>query len=300
MNVVCITANRLNNSTLSDWFRDYHPLFSFNLISSMEGVIFNIKRYAIHDGPGIRVTFFMKGCPLNCWWCHNPEGISPKIESVERIDRIGEKEFRVNEEVGKKYKVADLMAIVEKERVFIEESGGGVTFSGGEPLMQSGFVSEAMESLKKFGIHTCIDTSGQADASVVDSVIPLCDLFLLDLKHPSEELHKKYTGHSNKLILANYEKIFSSGKDVIVRIPVVPGFNDDDSSLKQFRDYLIAKNTKNLKRIDLLAYHKIGASKYSRFGLEYKMNDVEQPTSERMNELKAYFSEPGFKVKIGG
>ena len=137
----------------------------------MEGIIFNIKRYAIHDGPGIRVTFFMKGCPLSCWWCHNPEGISPDIVKVERVDRIGEKEFRVQEEVGIKYSIDSLMKIVDKERVFIEESGGGVTFSGGEPLMQYKFVIESMKELRKEGIHTCLDTSGQADPGIIQDIV---------------------------------------------------------------------------------------------------------------------------------
>lgn len=266
----------------------------------MEGLIFNIKRYAVHDGPGIRVTFFMKGCPLSCWWCHNPEGISPKIESVERIDRIGDKEFHVDELVGKKYTIPDLMEIVEKERVFIEESGGGVTFSGGEPLLQGRFVLEALKELKSSGIHTCIDTSGQVATELLDLVIPYCDLFLLDLKHPSDEKHRLYTGNGNKLILENYKRIFASDSDVIVRIPIVPGHNDDDKSLIQFRDYLLANKNKNLKRLDLLPYHKIGLSKYLRFGIDYKMTDVEEPTSDRMKELKDFFLESGIKVKIGG
>ncbi|MEE4114675.1 MAG: glycyl-radical enzyme activating protein [Marinilabiliaceae bacterium] len=266
----------------------------------MEGIIFNIKRYAIHDGPGIRVTFFMKGCPLSCWWCHNPEGISPRIEKVARIDRIGQKEFRVNEEVGKKYSVAGLLEIVDKERVFLEESAGGVTFSGGEPLMQSEFVIEAMKALRSKGIHTCLDTSGQADRAVIENVIPHTDLFLLDIKHVDSALHKKFTGVSNKRIFDNYDRLFSSGKDIFVRIPVIPGFNDDETNLKAIRDYLVGKRDKNLLGIDLLSYHRIGASKYKRFGMEFKMDGVEEPSVERMKELKSFFSEPGFKVKIGG
>lgn len=266
----------------------------------MEGTIFNIKRYAIHDGPGIRVTFFMKGCPLSCWWCHNPEGISPDIESVERIDRIGEKEFRVMEDVGRRIKIDELLSIVEKDRVFIEESGGGVTFSGGEPLMQSKFVLEAIKELKANNFHTCIDTSGQTFSEVIDSVIPYTDMFLLDLKHFDDKLHLKYTGVSAIKIFKNYQKIFESGSEVIIRVPVIPGYNDDEKNLASLRNYLIDNKGFKINRVDLLPYHKIGSSKYGRFGIDYKMNGVEQPSHSRMKELKAFFSEAGFKVKIGG
>lgn len=266
----------------------------------MEGTIFNIKRYAIHDGPGIRVTFFMKGCPLSCWWCHNPEGISSKIESVERIDRIGEKEFRVMEDVGRKINTDELLSIVEKDRVFIEESGGGVTFSGGEPLMQSKFVLEAMKELRAINIHTCIDTSGQTQTDVIDSVIPYTDMFLLDLKHLDDKRHTEYTGVSTNKILDNYQKILESGTEVIIRIPVIPGYNDDENNLTSMRSYLIDNKNYMIKRVDLLPYHKIGSSKYGRFGLDYKMDGTEQPSQLRMKELKAFFGEPGFKVKIGG
>ncbi len=266
----------------------------------MNGLIFNIKRFAIHDGPGIRLTFFMKGCPLSCWWCHNPEGISPDIENIERIDRIGNKEFKVREEVGLSYSIDDLVKLVQKEKVFIEESGGGITFSGGEPLMQSCFVIEALGTFRQMGIHTSLDTSGQCDPGIIESVIPLTDLFLFDIKHLDAELHKKYTGVSNSLILSNYSRILESGTDVFIRIPIIPGFNDDTRHLSNLKDFIISSDTGNIKRVDLLPYHKTGCSKYRRFGLEYKMDGVEQPSDIRMNELKGFFEEPGFKVKIGG
>ncbi len=266
----------------------------------MNGLIFNIKRFAIHDGPGIRLTFFMKGCPLGCWWCHNPEGISPDIENIDRVDRIGEKEFRIAEQVGIRYSLDDLRKLVEKEIVFIEESGGGITFSGGEPLMQNNFVLEALKMFKDMDIHTCIDTSGQAKSIIIDSVLPFTDLFLFDIKHLDDKIHRKYTGVSNSLILSNYTRIMQSGTEVIIRIPLIPGINDDNSYLKILRDYLLSSDTGSIKRVDLLPYHKIAYSKYRRFGLDYKMDGVEQPSEERMNELKVFFEEPGFKVKIGG
>jgi len=266
----------------------------------MKGLIFNIKRYAIHDGPGIRITFFMKGCPLGCWWCHNPEGISPFQQVAERVDRIGEREFRVNEEVGKYYSVDQVIAIAEKERIFFEESGGGVTFSGGEPLMQGKFLAGALSSLKNNGIHTTVDTSGQADRSVIDSIIDDTDLFLFDIKHLNEEKHRKYTGVSNILLLDNYRYIIEKGKKVFVRIPVIPGYNDDDEHLEELRNFLQGFAGSSLSEIDLLPYHKIGISKYRRFGLEFKMDGVERPSSDRMSQLKEFFASTGFKVKIGG
>jgi pyruvate formate lyase activating enzyme len=266
----------------------------------MNGLIFNIKRFAIHDGPGIRLTFFMKGCPLSCWWCHNPEGISPDIENIERTDRIGDREFRVREVVGLSYSIDDLVKLVEKEKVFIEESGGGITFSGGEPLMQSSFVIKALDTFRKMGIHTSLDTSGQCDPAIIESVIPLCDLFLFDIKHLDDELHKEYTGVSNKLLLSNYSRILKSGADVFIRIPIIPGYNDDTGHLRDLKDFLISSGRANIKRVDLLPYHKTGYSKYGKFGLEYKMDGVEQPSDKRMNELKGFFEESGYKVKIGG
>jgi pyruvate formate lyase activating enzyme len=267
----------------------------------MEGLIFNIKRYAIHDGPGIRVTFFLKGCPLECWWCHNPEGIDGEVREIERTDRIGAKEFKRKEKVGQYYSTRDLMAIVRKDLVFIEESGGGVTFSGGEPLVQHSFLSEALRTFRDEGIHTAVDTSGYAPRKVTDEIIPLTDLFLFDIKHLDPLKHKKYTGVSNELILDNYNYILERGKSVIIRIPVIPGFNDDKLHLEALRDFVTEGHKKgNIRRIDLLPYHRIGSSKYGAFGREYRMRDIEQPSAERMSELKHFFAGSGIKVKTGG
>jgi pyruvate formate lyase activating enzyme len=266
----------------------------------MEGLIFNIKRFAIHDGPGIRVTLFLKGCPLQCWWCHNPEGISPSIQDVERVDRIGEKEKIVIERVGRKYSVSELVSIVERDRVFIDESHGGVTFSGGEPLMQSDFLKKALEKFKEHGIHTAVDTSGYATKSVIDSILDVTDLFLFDIKHMDPEKHKYYTGVSNRQILENYSYIIGKGRSVYLRLPIIPGYNDDKENMERTINYINGFPDSSLTEIDLLPYHRIGSSKYKRFGLENRMEGTEQPTSERMNKLKAYFSTSGIKTKIGG
>jgi len=278
-----------------------HLFFSFYLLSFiMKGLIFSVKRYSIHDGPGIRVTFFMKGCPLSCIWCHNPEGLSPLPEKGTRINRVGETEFSQIEVVGKYYSVEDISVILEKERIFINQSNGGVTFSGGEPMLQFEFLLAALKECKSKGYHTAVDTSGYSSAQNFRSVIPYTDLFLFDLKHLDDSKHIEYTGVSNKIILENYRLLLSSGKDIMIRIPVIPGCNDDTEHIERLNKFLNKTKSEYLKKISLLPYHKIGSSKYKRFNIPYLMNDVEQPTAERMKQLKEIFSETGIKVKIGG
>ena len=266
----------------------------------MKGLIFSVKRYSIHDGPGIRVTFFMKGCPLSCWWCHNPEGIASEPSTVEQVERIGEKEFRKTEEVGKYYDTNEILKILEKEKIFINQSKGGVTFSGGEPMTQYPFLLESLIVCKEHGYHTAVDTSGFSSSDKFKNVIPFTNLFLFDIKHLDDQKHKVYTGVSNSQILENLVLISESGTDFMVRIPVIPGFNDDENYLLKLKKYLFELNKKNLKMISLLPYHKIGSSKYKRFGMPNRMDNVEQPSNQRMMELKDFFSDIGVKVKIGG
>ena len=266
----------------------------------MQGLIFSVKRYSIHDGPGIRVTFFMKGCPLSCWWCHNPEGISPDREMTVQTRRVGEMEFSGNEEVGKNYSVSDILEILEKDRIFFQQSHGGVTFSGGEPMMQFEFLLEALMECKANGYHTTVDTSGYSSPENYEAVIPFTDLFLFDIKHYDNLKHLEYTGVSNIGILDNLKMILNNGKDVMVRIPVIPGKNDDADNLNITRELLRGLKCENLKKISLLPFHRTGKSKYNKFNMPYRMNDTEQPSPERMRELKEYFAETGIKVKIGG
>lgn len=266
----------------------------------MEGLIFNVKRYSIHDGPGIRVTFFMKGCPLNCIWCHNPEGISPFPGNIIRKNRVGNREFNNNEEVGKYYPVKYILDILEKERVFIDKSKGGVTFSGGEPMAQFEFILNALKACKANGYHTAVDTSGYSSPQSYKSILPYTDLFLFDIKHLDEAKHKEYTGISNTLILDNYRLLLESGRDIMVRVPVIPGYNDDNANLENLKNFLATTKTGSLKKICLLPYHKTGSSKYKRFNIPYRMESVEPPSGEKMKELKDFFSDTGVKVKIGG
>jgi len=266
----------------------------------MKGLIFSIRRYSIHDGPGIRVTVFMKGCPLNCWWCHNPEGISPFPESVVQINRVGDREFRRNEEVGKYYSGEDIIEILNKERIFINQSKGGVTFSGGEPMLQFEFLLEMLKLCNDNGYHTAVDTSGYSSVENYKSILPYTDLFLFDIKHLEDHIHTEYTGVSNFGILDNYRYLVESGKDMIVRIPVIPGINDDPDHLELLMKFIIETKTKSLKKINLLPFHKIGSSKYKRFNLPYRMGGTKPPSKEKMLELKKLFSKTGVEVKIGG
>src|SRR5512133_1552316 len=180
-------------------------LYCFLFISiyflRMEGLIFSVKRYSIHDGPGIRVTFFMKGCPLSCMWCHNPEGISPLSETIVKTEKVGERAFSRNEDVGKFYTVDEILQILDKERVFMNESKGGVTFSGGEPMLQAEFLVRALKACKENGYRTAVDTSGYSSPENYKSVIPYTDLFLFDLKHLDDAKHIESTGVSNIGIL---------------------------------------------------------------------------------------------------
>ena len=266
----------------------------------MKGLIFSIRRYSIHDGPGIRVTIFMKGFPLNCWWCHNPEGISPSPESVIQTNRVGKREFRRNEEVGKYYSGEELLEILKKERVFINQSKGGVTFSGGEPMLQFDFLLEALKLCNDNGYHTAVDTSGYSSVENYKSILPYTDLFLFDIKHLEDIIHLEYTGVSNSIILDNYRFLIESGKDLMVRIPVIPEINDDPDHLEMLKQFIVKTKRKSLKKINLLPFHKIGSSKYKRFNLPYRMGSVKPPSKEKMLELKKFFSETGVKVKIGG
>jgi pyruvate formate lyase activating enzyme len=266
----------------------------------MNGLIFSVKRYSIHDGPGIRVTFFMKGCPLRCIWCHNPEGLSPFPETVTRNDKVGDKEFSNSEEAGKYYSVKNILEVLEKERVFIEQSKGGVTFSGGEPMLQSEFLLEALKECKGKGYHTAIDTSGYSSPENYKSVIPFTDLFLFDIKHLDDSSHIEFTGVSNLSIIGNYRLLLESEKDLMLRIPVIPGFNDNADHMERLKQFIFSTKTSSLKKINLLPYHKIGSSKYKRFNLPYRMSGVEPPAKGEMQKLKEFFSETGVKVKIGG
>jgi len=242
----------------------------------------------------------MKGCPLNCLWCHNPEGISPLAETVVSTNRIGSREFHTDEVAGKYYSVESVLEILGKEKVFMSHSKGGVTFSGGEPMLQFDFLLETLKECRAKGYHTAVDTSGYSSPENYRAILPFTDLFLFDIKHLDEARHFETTGVSNTGILENFKLITQSGKDVLVRIPVIPGINDDREYLETLKKFLTDARTNSIKRIDLLPFHKTGASKYKKFNIPYRMKGIEPPDKEKMQKMKAFFEDTGIKVKIGG
>ncbi|NMC38175.1 MAG: glycyl-radical enzyme activating protein [Bacteroidales bacterium] len=266
----------------------------------MQSLIFSVKRYSIHDGPGIRVTFFMKGCPLACWWCHNPEGLTGAQETIVNIRRLGDREIESTTKAGEFYDVSRILQILDRERIFIEQSNGGVTFSGGEPMMQPEFLIEALKKCMGNGYHTAVDTSGYSSVENFIAVMPYVNLFLFDIKHMYESKHIEYTGVSNIGILENLRMILKEGKDVMIRVPVIPGINDDPENLHSLREMLNELRCDNLRKINLLPYHRIGMAKYRKFNIPFRMKDTEQPSHEKMRCLKEYFSKTGIPVKTGG
>ena len=249
----------------------------------MKGLIFSIKRYSIHDGPGIRVTFFLKGCPLSCRWCHNPEGISPVPEDAEITERVGDEEFSKVEKAGNYYDAADILRIIARDKIFIQESKGGVTFSGGEPLLQIDFLLEALKACRENGYHTAVDTSGYSRAENFKAIIPFTNLFLFDIKHLDNAVHEKLTSVQNTLIISNFRLILESGSDLMVRFPVIPGYNDDYDHLERLRSFLLESKAGNLQRICLLPYHKIGISKYKMFRIPDRMDNMSSRGKEWRN-----------------
>lgn len=261
------------------------------------GIIFDIKKFAIHDGPGIRTTIFFKGCPLTCWWCHNPESQNFKPEKFINPKTIENGSEKV-EIIGKEVSVNDVFKEIEKEIIFYDESKGGVTFSGGEPLSQPEFLRSLLILCKNNGIHTVLDTSGYATEEILKQIKDYVDLFLYDLKFIDNAKHEKYTGVPNQQIIKNLIQLSENGSNIIIRIPIIPGINDDEDDLNKMRDFISGLN--NIQGIDLLPFHKIGKNKYIKLNLPYKMDNYNEPSSELMEKIKLKFDSTNVPVKIGG
>ncbi len=264
----------------------------------MEGVIFDIKHYALHDGPGIRQTIFLKGCPLSCWWCHNPESRGRQPFIYEKEEKMDGRIIRETETVGYKISVTNLLAEIERDLPFFEESGGGVTFSGGEPLMQFDFLKALLQGCRLREIHTCMDTTAYIEPEKLRETAKFTNLFLVDIKQMDDAEHRKYTGVSNKQILQNIRMLDEMGKEIVIRYPMIPGINDDKSNLLRMMAFL--SGLKHKPEISILPYHKTGSHKYARFGMEYKMVDVKEPTAEAVENIQNLFDKGEFKTNVGG
>ncbi len=263
----------------------------------MNSLIFDIRHYTIHDGPGIRTTVFFKGCPLRCWWCHNPESQETGIEQVTVQRVLDGKCFETESAVGSLQSAVEVMKEIDKDAVFYAESGGGVTFSGGEPLMQPVALQELLHLCKSKGYHTAIDTSGHAEPAALQQLIELADLWLFDLKIMDDARHVEYTGVSNELALKNLQALALAGKEVIIRYPFIPGITDETENMKQIA---VLMNKLKLNQIDILPYHSIAKEKYRRMGKAFMLEGMEEPDETKVNEVVDFFGSKGFLVGKGG
>jgi pyruvate formate lyase activating enzyme len=297
-----------------------------------KGLIFNIQRFSVHDGPGIRTTVFLKGCPLNCLWCSNPESQSffPELmvrdilckgcgacveicprgaitisqEEGRRIDRgkcdrcflcLESCQYQALSVCGKYMKVGEILDEVLQDRLFYKNSGGGVTLSGGEVLSQGRFVGNVLKTCRKEGLHTVLDTSGYGPWKEMEAVLPFVDLILFDFKHLNPDEHKRTTGVGNKIILENLQKA-SKMTPVWLRIPLISGFNDSKEQIKMIA--LLGKQI-GAKKISLLPYHEGGKSKSEQLGRIYPLPEARAPEEEHIHQLKSIIEKEGLQSTIG-
>jgi len=301
----------------------------------ISGTIFDVKKYAVHDGPGIRLTVFFKGCPLHCRWCHNPEGIQPHPEltfqtsrclenctdcitvcphqaltrtpsaiSIERtrcrlsgkcVEACPTEALRI---IGRRVNVKEVMDIIEKDRIFFDNSGGGVTFSGGEPLLQFEFLQALLLECRNQGLHTIVDTCGYAPFEQIAKILDKVDIFYYDLKIIDENKHLALTGVSNRIILENLQKLSAAKKKIQIRIPVIPGINDDQENIAKTAEFL--KPIPGITGISLLPYHRIGRGKYQNLDLPADEPEIQTPAEATIERISTQLQKQGFKIKVGG
>jgi len=298
------------------------------------GLIFDVKRYAIHDGPGIRTTVFLKGCPLRCAWCHNPESWEPAFEHSFRGDRCtgcglcvaacqhgaltGEGAemsldltqcvycgacaeacpSEAREIVGRQVSVAELIAEIERDVLFFDQSGGGVTFSGGEPLAQPEFLVAMLAECRTREIHTTVDTCCHAPWELIDAIRERVDLFLIDIKQMDPAEHERVTGVSNALILQNVRQLARHGAEIIIRLPLTPGVNDAPANIAATGQFVASLG--NVTQIDVLPYHPLANAKLPRLAGERDTLQIDAPTPEQIEAAVVGLEEYGLTVKVGG
>lgn len=296
---------------------------------SKKGLIFNIQRFSLHDGPGIRTTIFFKGCPLNCLWCQNPEGLSSKKELFQYSGKcigcsscleicpegaisFSDSEPSIDrsicklcmtcadncptgalEAIGTEMTVKEITDEVFKDRVIFEESGGGVTLSGGEPLLQLGFVIELLKAMKELDINTAVETSGYVSMEALKKVSPWTDLFLYDLKLLDPEKSKEYTGISSKPVIDNFKYLAQNGSQLIVRMPLIPGVNDHRDHLRLMADIL---NEIGINELELIPYHNLGVHKYRGLNMDYQLQELEAPSKNQMAAVREAFLSEGIST----
>lgn len=298
-----------------------------------KAMIFNIQKFSIHDGPGIRTTVFFKGCPLNCTWCHNPESQSFTKELMVSNDKCTNCGKCINhcsvgairiengmvftdfqkcihcgkctdycisnarEIVGEELNLSEILKEIDKDRVFYDQSKGGVTFSGGEVMCQADAVAFLAKRCKEKGISVAVDTCGHVPFGNFEKVLDFVDVFLYDIKLMNNDIHEKYMGAGNQLIMENLIKLSERGANINLRIPIIGGVNDDIKSMEEILEFI--KDT-NINKVNLLPYHDIAKNKYERLGKIYEGTFLTKPSEEKMEELKKVFERRGYNIKIGG
>lgn len=257
-----------------------------------KGRIFDIQRYSVHDGPGIRTIVFLKGCVLRCRWCCNPESQEYRIQTMKVM---GEEKV-----IGRDTTVAEMIAEVEKDRPYYYRSGGGMTLSGGECLCQPEFSRDLLRAAKERGINTAIESMACADFEKIRQLLPYLDLYLMDIKHTNPEKHKEFTGRSNELMMENARRVALSGQTrLIIRVPVIPSFNDTVEEIRGIAEF--ADTLPGVEELHLLPYHRLGQDKYEGLGRKYLMDGMLPPEPEKMKTLKmAAESVSSLQVQIGG
>lgn len=254
------------------------------------GRIFNIQRFSVHDGPGIRSIVFLKGCPLRCRWCCNPESQSFKIETM--IENGKEKT------VGRDVSVREILDTIIRDMPYYRRSGGGMTLSGGEFSAQGEFSYALLKGAKDMGISTAVESAASVSFDVIEPMLSYIDVYMMDIKHMDPEKHKQFTSRDNKLILENAKKIAERANKLIIRVPVIPTFNDTEEEILAIASF--AKTLKGVEEIHLLPYHNYGTDKYKGLKREYLMGDIKPPTDEKMQSLLNVSKQSGLKAQIGG